>query len=161
MIQAMAAEAGFDMKIRVTEFATSLKRGGAGRVSGVPDRLGGPHRSGRQHLYLPQDQGAAEHYSGFSSPDVDQALDESRLTADPAKRKAIYEKAAKVLLTEDPIIYLYHRKVLIAHTAQARGLQGSARRSRARGGIAAEMTIFLHPSPAGGGSLARSARRVG
>ncbi len=29
VVQAMAAEAGFDMKIRVTEFATSLKTGGA------------------------------------------------------------------------------------------------------------------------------------
>jgi peptide/nickel transport system substrate-binding protein len=30
VIQAMAAEAGFDMKLRVTEFATSLKQAEAG-----------------------------------------------------------------------------------------------------------------------------------
>ena len=39
----------------------------------------------------------------------------------PAKRKAIYEKVAKTLLDEGPIIYLYHRKVLIAHTAKLEG----------------------------------------
>ena len=50
VIQAMAAEAGFDMKIRVTEFATSLKMGEFGRLSGVSDRLERPHRSGRQSL---------------------------------------------------------------------------------------------------------------
>ena len=35
VVQAMAAEAGFDMKIRVTEFATSLKQAEAGRVPGL------------------------------------------------------------------------------------------------------------------------------
>ena len=33
---------------------------GAGRLSGLPDRLERPHRSGRQFLHLPQDQGAAK-----------------------------------------------------------------------------------------------------
>ena len=52
---------------------------------------------------------------------MDKALDDSRLTSDSAKRKAIYEKAAKILLAEDPILYLYHRKVLIAHTTKIEG----------------------------------------
>ena len=121
VVQAMAAEAGFDMKIRVTEFATSLKHGRAGRIPGLPDRLERPHRSGRQYLHLPQDQGAAEQSAAISNPEVDKALDDARLTSDPAKRKAVYEKAAKILLTEAPILYLYHRKVLIAQTTQVEG----------------------------------------
>ena len=41
----------------------------------------------------------------------------------PAKRKAIYERAAKVVNSEIPILYLYHRRVLIAHTAKLEGYQ--------------------------------------
>ena len=39
----------------------------------------------------------------------------------PTERKAIYEKLTKILLDEVPIIYLYHRKVLIAHTTKLEG----------------------------------------
>ena len=60
VIQSMAAEAGFDMKIRVTEFATSLEAGRGRRIPGLPDRLERPDRSRRQLLRLPAHQGAAE-----------------------------------------------------------------------------------------------------
>ena len=45
------------------------------------------------------------------------------LDSDPAKRKAIYEKAAKILISEGPILYLYHRKVLIAQTTKVDGFK--------------------------------------
>ena len=60
VIQSMAAEAGFDLKIRLTEFATSLQAGGGRRIPGVPDRLERPDRSRRQFLCLSAHQGAAE-----------------------------------------------------------------------------------------------------
>ena len=37
------------------------------------------------------------------------------------KRKAIYEKLTKIVLEEEPILYLYHRKILIAHTTKLEG----------------------------------------
>ncbi len=120
VVQAMAAEAGFDLKIRVTEFATSLKAAEQGDYqvyfigwSGRTDPDG--------NIYIFEKTKAPQNVTGFSNPEVDQALDDSRLTSDPAKRKAIYEKAAKILLTEDPILYLYHRKVLIAQTVKLEG----------------------------------------
>ena len=60
VLQAMAAEAGFDLKIRVTEFATSLTEGGAGPLPGLLHRLERPHRPRRQQLHLPQVRRAAE-----------------------------------------------------------------------------------------------------
>jgi len=120
VVQAMAAEAGFDLKIRVTEFATSLKQAEQGEYqmyfigwSGRTDPDG--------NIYIFEKTKAPQNVTGFSNPEVDKALDDARLTSDPAKRKAIYEKAAKILLTEDPILYLYHRKVLIAHTTKVEG----------------------------------------
>jgi peptide/nickel transport system substrate-binding protein len=80
VIQSMAAEAGFDIKLRVTELATA-----------------------------------------YSNPDVDKALDDARLVTDMAQRKAIYEKMTKSVLEDEPIIYLYHRKNLIAHTTRLEG----------------------------------------
>jgi len=120
VVQAMAAEAGIDMKIRVAEFATSLTAAERGDYqayfigwSGRTDPDG--------NIFSFAKTKAPQNVTGFSNPEVDKALDDARLTADVAKRKAIYEKAAKILLTEDPILYLYHRKVLIAHTTKLEG----------------------------------------
>jgi len=43
------------------------------------------------------------------------------LVTDPAQRKAIYEKVTGAVLNDKPIIYLYHRKLLIAHTTKLEG----------------------------------------
>jgi len=48
-------------------------------------------------------------------------MEDARLTADVAQRKAIYEKLTKIVLYDEPIIYLYHRKLLIAHTKKLEG----------------------------------------
>ena len=39
----------------------------------------------------------------------------------PAARMAIYEKLTKILLEDHPKLYLYHRRILIAHTARLEG----------------------------------------
>ena len=120
VVQAMAAEAGFDLKIRVTEFATSLKQSEQGEYQAF--LIGWSGRTDPDgNIYIFEKTKAPQNVTGFSNPDVDQALDDARLTADPAKRKTIYEKAAKVLLSEVPILYIYHRKVLIAQTTRLEG----------------------------------------
>ena len=120
VIQAMAAEAGFDMKIRVTEFATSLTEAEAGRYqafilawSGRTDPDG--------NIYSFAKTGQPNNYGGFSDPEVDAWLDEARTKGAPAERKAIYEKAAAKLIDEGGIIYLYHRLVIIAHSTRLTG----------------------------------------
>ena len=59
-VQAMAAEAGFDLKIRVTEFATSIKAAEDGDFQIYLFGLERPRRSRRQQLHHPGLQGAAE-----------------------------------------------------------------------------------------------------
>jgi peptide/nickel transport system substrate-binding protein len=120
VVQSMAAEAGFDMKIRVTEFATSLKASEQGEYQAF--LIGWSGRTDPDgNIYIFEKTKAPQNVTHFSNPEVDKALDDARLTSDQAKRKEIYEKAAKILLTENPIIYLYHRKVLIAQTARLEG----------------------------------------
>jgi peptide/nickel transport system substrate-binding protein len=120
VVQSMAAETGFDIKIRVIEFASSFKQAQAGEFqifqinwSGRIDPDGNSYVF--MHTKAPQNDG------GYSNPDADKAMEDGRLTSDPVQRKAIYEKLAKILLNDEPIIYLYHRKLLIAHTTKLEG----------------------------------------
>jgi peptide/nickel transport system substrate-binding protein len=120
VIQSMAAEAGIDMKIRVTEFATSLKQAEAGEYQAYLLAWSGRiDPDGNSYIFLKT--GAPQNYSAWSNADADKALEDARLVTDQAKRKAIYEKLTKVVLDEEPILYIYHRKILIAHTTKLEG----------------------------------------
>ena len=120
VLQSMAAEAGFDLKIRLIEFATSFKQAQAGEFQifqiGWSGRI---DPDGNSYVFLhtnaPQNDGK------YSNPEADKALEDARLITDPAKRKAIYEKLTRIVLKDEPLIYLYHRKLLIAHTTKLEG----------------------------------------
>jgi peptide/nickel transport system substrate-binding protein len=120
VIQSMAAEAGFDLKIRVIEFATSFKQAQAGEFQIFQINWSGRiDPDGNSYVFLhtkaPQNDG------GYSSPEADKLMEEGRLVADPAQRMAIYQKLTKIVLNDEPIIYLYHRKLLFAHTKKLEG----------------------------------------
>jgi peptide/nickel transport system substrate-binding protein len=120
VIQAMAKDAGFDMKIRVTEFATSLKEMEQGRFQAI--FLGWSGRvdpDGNSYIFhkckAPQNNG------NYCDKDVDQWLDDARKVNKFEERKAIYGKITDKYLKEGSIIYLYHRLVIIAHSAKLEG----------------------------------------
>jgi len=120
VVQSMAAEAGFDMKIRVTEFATSLKQAEAGDYQAYMLAWSGRvDPDGNSYVFLKSN--APQNYSAWSNPEADKALDGARLVTDQAQRKAIYQKLAKLVLDEEPILYIYHRRILIAHTTKLEG----------------------------------------
>jgi peptide/nickel transport system substrate-binding protein len=120
VIQSMAAEAGFDLKIRVIEFATSFKQAQAGEFQVFQINWSGRiDPDGNSYVFLhtksPQNDG------GYSNPEADKAMEDARLISDPVQRKAIYEKLTKIVLNDEPIIYIYHRKLLFAHTTRLEG----------------------------------------
>ena len=120
VIQSMASESGFDMKIRVTEFATSLKQAEAGEYQAYMLAWSGRiDPDGNSYVFLHKD--APQNYSAWANAEADKALDDARLVADPAKRKASYETLTKLALEENPILYIYHRRILIAHTTRLEG----------------------------------------
>jgi peptide/nickel transport system substrate-binding protein len=120
VIQSMAAEAGFDIKLRVTELATALKQAEAGEYQAfLLDWSGRIDPDGNSYIF--HKTKAPQNYSAYSNPEVDKALDDARLVTDMAQRKAIYEKITKQILEDEPIIYLYHRKNLIVHTTRLEG----------------------------------------
>ncbi|MEW6644248.1 MAG: ABC transporter substrate-binding protein [Pseudomonadota bacterium] len=120
MVQAMAAEAGFDMKIRVTEFATSLKQAEAGEYQAYYLQWSGRiDPDGNSYIFLKSN--APQNYSFFSNAAADQLLEEGRAATDPAQRKAIYDKLTGIVLRDEPIVYIYHARILIAHTVKLDG----------------------------------------
>jgi len=120
VIQSMTAETGFDMKIRLTEFATSLKQGEAGEYQAyLIGWSGRTDPDGNSYIFFKTK--APQNNTGFSDAEADKLLDDARLTSEAPTRKAIYEKLAGIILRERPIVYIYHRRILIAHTAKLEG----------------------------------------
>ncbi|MBS0537420.1 MAG: ABC transporter substrate-binding protein [Proteobacteria bacterium] len=122
VVQSMAAETGFDLKIRLTEFATSLKQSEDGNYqlyligwSGRSDPDG--------NSYSFQVCNQPQNTSKFCDPEVDAAQNEARTKSDVAQRKAAYEKVAAKLTPKGagPIVYIYHPQVLVAHTDRLEG----------------------------------------
>jgi peptide/nickel transport system substrate-binding protein len=120
VIQSMAAEAGFDMKIRVTEFATSLKEAEQGRFqaffigwSGRVDPDG--------NIYVFMKSKAPQNNGFYSDPEVDKWLDDQRKVSSLPDRKAIFEKITARKLEAGSIIYVYHRPVIIVHSVKLEG----------------------------------------
>ena len=115
IIQSMAAEAGFDIKLRVTEFATSIKQAEEGAFqlylfgwSGRVDPDG--------NSFIIQACKAPLNFGGYCDKDVDAWHMEARSKTDPAERKKIYEKITGKFLPEGNMLFLYHPQVLIAYS---------------------------------------------
>ncbi len=122
VMQAMLAEAGFDLKIRVTEFATSLKESEQGRFQAyIIGWSGRVDPDGNSYIF--HKSKAPQNNGGYSDAEVDAWLDEQRKVSNPAERKAIYEKITAKYLQSGSIIYLVHRPVIIAHSAKLAGYQ--------------------------------------
>ncbi len=120
VVQSMAAEAGFDVKIRVTEFATSIKAAEDGDFqiylfgwSGRADPDG--------NAFIIQACNAGLNYGKYCDKDVDAWHDEARSKTELADRKKAYEKITAKVLPEGDFIYLYHPQVLIALSGKVEG----------------------------------------
>jgi peptide/nickel transport system substrate-binding protein len=121
VIQAMVAEAGFEITINAMEFASSLQAATRGDFeayllawSGRTDPDGNLWTF--VHSRGPQNDGK------YSNPEVDRLLDAARVETDPAKRVALYEQMYRIAIIQDRSrIYLWHRKNIVAHTARLTG----------------------------------------
>ncbi len=107
VVQAMAGEAGFNVKLKTMEFASLLADQSAGNYQA--SQVGWSGRvdpDGNIHQFMTCKGGIND--SKICLPEVDKLLDEARTSTDIATRKAKYDKARDILINELPIIYLYH-----------------------------------------------------
>jgi peptide/nickel transport system substrate-binding protein len=120
ILQSMAAEAGFTVKLVTMEFASSLdavERGDFSAFligwSGRPDADGNI----RDLLHT----GAPIGWAGYHSTAFDGLIDQARSIPDMEQRGALYAKAFEVLHQDLPILYLYSPSVLFGMSAKLQG----------------------------------------
>ncbi len=122
VVQAMAKDAGFDVKIQSTEFATSLNLADKGQFEAyVLAWSGRADPDGNLHTFI-HCKGPLN-TSGYCVPEVDDAIEKARTTLDPAQRAKLYDTVAIHVTKDRPIVYLYHRNWLWAHSAKLTGLR--------------------------------------
>lgn len=120
IIQSMAAEAGFDVKLKVMEFASSLQAGYAGTFQAYMIGWSGrvdPDGNMWQLLH----SGGTFNYGRWRNPAADALLDEARTVPDLATRRAIYAKFWALERQDLPLIYLWSTKNVVG---MKRGLEG-------------------------------------
>jgi peptide/nickel transport system substrate-binding protein len=120
VIQAMAGEAGFDVKIRSTEFATSLQESYQGNFQAY--LIGWSGRvdiDGNTYAFL--HSGQRNDVGDYSNPVVDSTLDQARATTDIGQRRALYTKMWDQERQDLPIIYLWNPKNTVGMSARLTG----------------------------------------
>jgi peptide/nickel transport system substrate-binding protein len=105
----MVAEAGFDLKVKVMEFASSLQAGYKGEFQAY--MIGWSGRSDADGNMWPQMHSrGAFNYGKHTNPAMDALLDEARVATSVADRRAIYAKVWEIQRQDLPLIYLYASK---------------------------------------------------
>ena len=122
VVQAMVAEAGFDLKLRVTEAATAQKQAEDGEYQLYMNNWSGRiDPDGNTVIY--QTCSGPMNMGKYCDKEVDALHEQARTASDLAARNAAYEKLAARFLQNGWIIYLYHPQYLIASTDRVEGFK--------------------------------------
>jgi peptide/nickel transport system substrate-binding protein len=122
VIQGMAREAGFDISLKPSEFASALKDNDDGKNqafligwSGRVDPDGNIHQAqtctGPLNATLVCDE------------KVDALLNKAREVTEVAERRGLYREAIDLIGTRRNVIYLYHEHYIVAHPKNLKGYQ--------------------------------------
>ncbi|MGH3324315.1 MAG: ABC transporter substrate-binding protein [Streptomyces sp.] len=122
VVQAMAKDAGFDVRLRPTEFTTLLEHADKGDFEAVSVGW-----SGRLDPAGNVDAFAgtlgSENRSGLSDKGIDRLIEDGRRTAAPEKRKKIYRDLTGAINDEYGLIYLYRQRNYVVTTKEVAGLR--------------------------------------
>jgi peptide/nickel transport system substrate-binding protein len=121
VIQAMAAEAGFDVKLVAAEFGAVINatRGGdfeltLGGWSGLLD----PDSNSYPFLH----SGQALNIAKYANPHADELLEAARGESDLGKRRAIYEQLWRQEQADLPLIYLWTTRNILGVSKKVTGV---------------------------------------
>src|SRR3984957_20024265 len=122
VIQAMAKEAGFDIKLKTMEFASSLQAAYAGDFEAYLIGWSGradPDGNMWQMLHT----GGTFNYGHYSNADVDKALDDARTVAAVDRRRSFYAEVWEQERKDLPLIYLWTGKNVVGMKKNLAGFQ--------------------------------------
>ncbi len=120
VIQSMAAEAGFDVRIQAMEFASSLSASQRGEFQAY--MIGWSGRvdiDGNIYAFLRSGQG--NNIGHYSNPTVDRLLDEGRGSVDLATRRAAYNQMWPELQKDLPMTFLWNARNIAAMSSKISG----------------------------------------
>ncbi|MGN7291359.1 ABC transporter substrate-binding protein [Rhizobium sp. SAFR-030] len=124
VIQSMVAEAGFNVTLKATEFATLLSEQTAGNYQlSRSDWSGRIDPDGNLHQFVTCKGGIND--VKYCNPEVDKLLNEARTSPDDSVRKEKYDAATAILNEDMPIIYLGHQPYAYAISKKVEGFAPS------------------------------------
>ncbi len=122
VIQSMTSEAGFDVKIKAMEFASSLQAAYAGDFQAYLIGWSGradPDGNMWQMLHA----GGTFNYGHYSNAQVDRALDDARMVALVDQRREAYARVWQQERKDLPLIYLWTAKNIVGMKKAVSGFQ--------------------------------------
>lgn len=120
VIQSMAAEAGFDVKVNSMEFVASLDAAEKGNTSAyLIGWTGRPDADGNIRDLL--HTGAPVNWGGYKNATFDDLIDQARGVADMGQRLGFYGKAFELLHQDLPILYLYAPRWIFGMSRSVKG----------------------------------------
>lgn len=122
VIQSMAKEAGFDVKVRPIDFATGLEQGAAGTFDTMIEQWSGRVDPDGNLTNLVT-TGGAVNYPGLSDPGIDDPINQASVETDLTQRKALYAKAIARQAELRGTIYLYHLEYFMGLNKDIAGVE--------------------------------------
>jgi peptide/nickel transport system substrate-binding protein len=120
VIQSMAADAGFQVKVQSLETGSALAALESGDYqifesgwSGLLDP--------DSNIYAFLHSGGPMNDGGFHDSKVDQLLDDARATGDMAARRADYQQVWEIVQKEEPIVYLWTTRNIAGMSTRVMG----------------------------------------
>jgi peptide/nickel transport system substrate-binding protein len=122
IIQAMAAEGGFDVKLEVTEAAAMVAAQERGDFeAGIQIWSGRPDPDGNIAFWL--ETGGFLNRGRYSSPQLDTLLQQARAVTAVPERQRLYREATRIWLADRPHLILYHHRWFWAMRADLQGFE--------------------------------------
>ena len=122
VIQSMVAEAGFELKIKTMEFASSLTAGYAGDFQAY--MIGWSGRSDPDgNMWQMLHSGGTFNYGKYSNAEMDSWLDDARKVSDVASRSALYNKVWALERQDLPLVYLYTSRNIVGLRKEVNGFR--------------------------------------
>ena len=120
VVQSMAAEAGFDVKLQAAEANALVAAGRSGNYQAtIVIWSGRPDPDGNVAIWLACD--GFLNWGKYCNPKFDDLLARARGVTDVAQRQALYRQLVDVYLADRPHIVLYHAKWLWALSDKVSG----------------------------------------
>jgi peptide/nickel transport system substrate-binding protein len=122
VIQGMAKQAGFDVKLQPTEFVTSLDLAKSGKFDAI--MVGWSGRVDPDgNLNGIVTTGGSNNYAGLHDPKIDDAIRQAAATTDEAKRQQLYTTAINLQSDQRGVIYLYHERYFLGVAGAIAGIR--------------------------------------